>query len=132
MSQENLDVIERAIAAVNARDIDGYLACCTQDVELQTPLIEVSGSYEGPDGIRRFFGDIEDAGPDFRLDLERLEPVGEDRALAFLRAHARGRASGVPMETETGNVYDLIDGKIRRIRIFSDRRLAVEAVGLRE
>jgi hypothetical protein len=27
MSQENLRAIERAIAAVNARDIDGYCGC---------------------------------------------------------------------------------------------------------
>jgi hypothetical protein len=35
-------------------------------------------------------------------------------------------------ETATGNVYDLADGKIKRIRIFTDRNQALEAAGLRE
>jgi len=83
MSEENLE-----------RDIDGYLACCTEDIELRTPLSPVEGVYAGTDGIRRFFADIEAAGPDFRLDLERLEGVRGERVLAFLRVTVHGRASG--------------------------------------
>jgi hypothetical protein len=33
MSQENVEIVERAVAAINQRDIGGYLACCTDDVE---------------------------------------------------------------------------------------------------
>ncbi len=88
--------------------------------------------YEGEDGIRRFFADIEDAGPDFRLDLERLEAVGGGRVLAFLRVTIHGRASGLPTPAETGNVYEFEEDKIRRIQIFLDRREALEAAGLRE
>ena len=66
MSQENVEVVKRAISAINERDIDGYLACCTEDIQLKTPLSAVAGVYEGADGIRRFFADIEDAGPDFQ------------------------------------------------------------------
>ena len=58
MSEENVEVVERAIAALNERDIDGYLACCTEDIQLQTPVSPVAGVYEGADGIRRFFADI--------------------------------------------------------------------------
>jgi hypothetical protein len=32
----------------------------------------------------------------------------------------------------TGNVYDLADGRIERVRIFTDRAEALEAAGLRE
>jgi ketosteroid isomerase-like protein len=73
MSEENVEVVERAIAAINERDIDGYLACCTEDIQLQMP--GVAGVHEGADGVRRFFADIEDAGPDFRIDIERTEGV---------------------------------------------------------
>jgi hypothetical protein len=134
MSEENLEIVERAIAAVNARDIDGYLCCCTNDVQLSTPLTEVTGVYEGPNGIRRFFADVADTGPDFELAVERLEAVGADRVLAFMRVTATGRASGLPTAagTPTGNVYDLADGKIKRIRIFLDREEALEAAGLQE
>jgi ketosteroid isomerase-like protein len=132
MSEENVEIVKRALAAVNERDIDGYLACCTEDIQLRTPMSPVVGVYEGADGIRRFFADIEDAAPDFRLHLERSEAVGAERVLAFLRAAAHGRASGLPAGAETGNVYEFKEGKIRRIQIFLDRGEALEAVGLSE
>jgi ketosteroid isomerase-like protein len=131
MSQENVEIVKQAVGAINQRDIDGYLACCTDDVQLTMPAAEVM-EYDGPDGIRRYFADIADTAPDFKITTERLEPVGKDRVLAFTRASGTGRASGVPLEMLTGNVYDLANGKIRRIRIFFDRQLALEAAGLSE
>src|SRR5215213_1566703 len=96
MSQENAEIVERAVAAVNERDIDGYLACCTDDIELRTPLAAISGVYDGPDAIRRFFADIQDTSPDFHIDLERVKAIGADRVIAFLRTTSSGRASGIP------------------------------------
>jgi len=132
MSQENVEVARRAVQALNERDIESYIACCTADVVLRTPLIDVVGVYEGPEGIRRFFSDVEDAGPDFRIDIERLEAVPDGRALAFMRVTSTGRVSGIPAELKTANVYDFAGGRIRRIDIFTDRLQALEAVGLRE
>jgi ketosteroid isomerase-like protein len=132
MSQENVEVVERAIAAVNARDIEAALACYTEDIELHTPLVAVGGIYQAPAGIRRFFADVEDAVPDFRLNLERVRAIGPDRVLVFLDITASGRASGLPTGRPTANVYELLDGKIRRVRVFADRQQALEAVGLSE
>ena len=47
MSQENVELIERAVAAINARDLDGYLACCTADIELHTPMAAVGRGVRG-------------------------------------------------------------------------------------
>jgi ketosteroid isomerase-like protein len=123
-------LVERAIAAINARDIEGYLACCTENVKLETPMAAVGGVYEGIDGIRRFLTDIEDAAPDFRIELDRIKEVDSKRVVAFLRTSSTGRASGIRLAAPTTNVYDLIDGKISHIRIFFDRQQALKAVGL--
>ena len=130
MSQENVETVGRAIAAINARDIDAYLACCTENVELLLPM--AGAEYLGADGIRRFFTDIEDAGPDFRIEVQRVQAIGDSNALAFVRISSTGRASGIVTGAESANVYDLIDGKISRIRIFLDRDEALKAVGLEE
>ena len=132
MSQENVRLVERAIAAINARDIEGYLACCTEDVKLETPMAAVGGVYEGIDGIRRYFADIEEAGPDFRIELDGVEEVDSKRVIAFLRNSSTCRASGIRMAWPQTNVYDLIDGKIRHVRIFVDREEALKAVGLED
>ena len=85
-----------------------------------------------PDGIRCFFADVGDTGPDFQLTIERVEAVGPDRILAFMLVTATGRASGIPQDSRTGNVYDLVGGKIERIQVFVDREQALEAAGLSE
>jgi ketosteroid isomerase-like protein len=128
MSLENVETVRRAIAAINARDIDAYLACCTENVELLLPA--VGAQYLGADGIRRFFTDIEDTGPDFRIEVQRMQAIGDSQALAFLRIGSTGRASGIVTGAESANVYDFIDGKISRVRIFLDRDEAVKAVEL--
>jgi ketosteroid isomerase-like protein len=131
MSQENVETVGRAIAAINARDIDAYLACCTENVELLLPM--VGAEYLGSDGIRRFLTDIEDIGPDFRIEVQRVQAVGDNNVIAFMRTSATGRASGIATGTEgQTNVYDFIDGKISRIRSFLDRDEALKAVGLAE
>jgi ketosteroid isomerase-like protein len=132
MSQENVETVQRAIAAVNARDIDGYLSCCTKDIELLTPLAPLGAEYAGADGIRRFLADIEDAAPDFRIEVQRVQAVGDNHAIAFIRTISSGRVSGLATGVDGANVYDFTDGKIRRARIFFDRQEALEAVGLAE
>ena len=132
MSQENVRLVERAVAAINARDIEGYLACCTENLKLETPMATIGGVYEGIDGIRRYFTDIEDAAPDFRIELDGVEEVDSKRLIAFLRTSGTGRTSGLLMAPPITNVYELIDGKISHVRIFLDRHEALKAVGLEE
>ena len=112
--------------------MDGYLACCTENVELLTPLAPVGAEYVGADGIRRFFTDIEDVGPNFRIDVQSVQAVGENKVIVSMRTSSTGRASGIVIGRESTNVYDFADGKIERIRIFWDRSEALEAAGLAE
>jgi len=133
MSEQNVRLVERAIAAINARDIEGYLTCCTENIKLETPMAAVGGVYEGIDGIGRYFTDIEDAGPDFRIELDGAEEVDSKRVIAFLRTSGTGRVSGIPMTLPPlTNVYDLVDGKISHVRIFVYRQEALKAAGLEE
>jgi ketosteroid isomerase-like protein len=134
MSQENVETVRKCLDAVNRRDVDGYLACCTDDVELRTALAPLEGPMVGADGIRRFFQDVLDTAPDFWLEVERIEALGSDRVLVFERARATGRSSGVSFEEgiPLSSVWDFADSKVGRIQVFADRAEALEAVGLAE
>ena len=142
MSQENVEVVRDVISAVNERDLDRYLAHCTEGIKLETPWAAVEGAYEGRDAMRRFFSDLRDTLPDFQLAIERLEPIGADRILALLRVSATGRASGITAGADvvggtgrdipTATIYDLAAGRIERIRVFLDRQEAFKAAGLGE
>src|SRR5438552_3291251 len=132
MTQENVEEVEQAIAAFNERDLDSYLCCCTEGVHLSVRTLGTTTVYDGPDGISRFFDDLSDTTPDFTLAVERMEAVGADRVLSFMRVTMTGRASGVPIEARTGSVYDLAEGKIKRDRKCGTRARALEAAGLSE
>jgi len=127
-----VEVVKEAVAALNERDLDHYLACCTKDVQLLPPTAAIEGAYEGAAGVRRFFADVQDAMPDFRLDIEHLDPLGPDRVLVSLRATGSGRTSAINTDFQVTNIYDLADGKIRRVQVFRDRQEALEAAGLSE
>jgi hypothetical protein len=44
------ELVRKAISAINEPDVDAYLACFTNDVQLYTPLAAFTGPYEGPSG----------------------------------------------------------------------------------
>jgi len=132
MSGGNEETVRRAVAAANQRDIDRYLTFCTEDIELVMPWSEIQGSYRGAAGVRRFFSDIEDTQPDLHIEIERLDLIVKDRVLTFMKAAMTGRTSGIAADLETANVYDLVDGRIRRVRIYADRQEALADVGLSE
>lgn len=83
------------------------------------------GVYGGRGATRRLFSDLGDTLPDLRLVIERLEPVGCDRVLAFIRANATGRASGTAAgsgalsatgpDIPSANVYDLSGVAVNRL-----------------
>jgi ketosteroid isomerase-like protein len=57
--------------------------------------------------------------------------VGRDRVLAFLRLNFVSQG-GVPITESLANVYDIRDGKLRRVEVYTDRDEAREALGLAE
>ena len=66
------------------------------------------------------------------MALEFTDANFQDQVLASVQTTSTGRASRIPMATTQTNVYDLLDSKIRRIRIFPDHHQALKAVGLAE
>jgi ketosteroid isomerase-like protein len=66
---------------------------------------------------------------DFQVEevIDRREYV-----LAAVREREVGRASGVPVEATHTAVCTSADGEVTRMQIFSDRRAALAAAGLRE
>lgn len=131
MSRGRFETVRRVLAALNERDVEGYLACCTDDVELIPATGAIEGGYTGRSGIQRFFADLRDTAPDIQVETERLQAIN-NRVLAVENGRASGRASGVGGAIAFTTVYDFADGKIRRIQVFLNRAEALEAVGLRE
>jgi ketosteroid isomerase-like protein len=131
MPEENVEIVSRAIAAINDRDIDAYLALCDPDFELINPIAAIDGPNRGEAGVRNFFQAIDEGATRFELEIERLRPLGNDRVLAFLILNLESER-GFTQRQPLTNLYDLKDGKLLRVRVFFDREEALEAAGLSE
>jgi hypothetical protein len=57
----------------------------------------------------------------------RIDQRGE-RALCTLDIHARGRASGVAIDTEMYHLLEIRDGLIARLEAFMERDAALKAL----
>jgi ketosteroid isomerase-like protein len=64
----------------------------------------------------------------------RFEPIdaGDDRVVGLTQQSATGKGSGVPVELNVGQVFELEDGLLVRVRNYLSHAEALEAAGLRE
>jgi ketosteroid isomerase-like protein len=108
-------------------------------VELLDPEIEWHDQRELPgatvhhriEEVMRHLASAEESVHYEPADLLELLDAGRC-VVAVYRIHARGRASGVPVEREAVHAYALRNGMIERVEIFGSRVEALEAIGLRE
>ncbi|MGA8218005.1 MAG: nuclear transport factor 2 family protein [Solirubrobacterales bacterium] len=132
MSEENVEIVRRAVEAFNARDTDLALSMADPEIELRSVVEQKT--YRGLDGMVRYREDVDAVMEDFHFDLEdsRFLDAGGDRVLALYRMAGRGAGSGVPVSQEVGALYELRNGKVLKLEIYLDQREALEASGLGE
>jgi ketosteroid isomerase-like protein len=136
MSEENVDVILKAVEAVNRRDADAFVAGVSPDVEWETnpEMVGLGGIYHGRAGVRAFFEHLFglETWESIHVEVEEITEASDDRVLLGLLAKARGRGSGVPTEGLLWQVFWFAEGLITRRQAFWTRQEALEAAGLSE
>ena len=133
MSREDVETVRRAVEPFNRRDIPTFLELLHPDVEW-IPIMAVLESrvYRGHDGVRRWLEDLAADWELFEIFPDEFHDLG-DRVLTFGRWRARGRASGVELENQPAAwLHEVKDGKIVRMRTYTDRAEALQAAGLSE
>jgi ketosteroid isomerase-like protein len=130
MSQENVEIVRRAVESFNRRDIAAILADFDQDAawveDQRYPGAEI---FRGPSGVERSIRKWWDAWAEIAMDLEETIDLG-DRVVLAGRVQARGHDSDVTVEAPFGGVYEFRAGKVLRVEILGSRDEALEAVGL--
>jgi ketosteroid isomerase-like protein len=87
-----------------------------------------SAVHHGIDALRREWGDWLRSWQDFRVEMVEVEQSG-DRVMVFSRFHGRGRSSGIDVEGMQGaSLFTVRDGKVTRLELFLDWRLARRAL----
>ena len=130
MSEKNVEVVRRAIAALGDKGVDGLLAFSDPEVELITPasLASEPGTYRGRDGVRGWFDSFNDAMDGVTLEGRDYMPVG-DQVLVQATLRARGRATGIETEQSAFLLCTVRDDRVTKLEGFAERDEALEAAG---
>ena len=112
-------LLERGMACVNARDIDGMLDLVHPDARWSAPTGATSAdAFEGREGVREFIHEWLEAWDGFHQELLDLELSGS-RALARVRVRARGETSGVEFDADVGYVVEVADDQVISFELFT-------------
>lgn len=128
VSDANVEIVRQAVAAINDRDVERYLALCAPDIELISPVAAIEGASAGAGGIREFFAGLDEAASEFHLRVESLDELGDGRVLASLHVSMES-SGGVALTQPIFNVYALAGGKLSRVEVFRDRAEALGSLG---
>ena len=133
MTQENVEMVRGGFEALNRRDIDVWIDGFHGDVEVHDlPTIPDAPVYRSHDDLRNWVETMFEVWTeDSYYELVELLPEG-DFVIATVRAHAKGRGSGVPIELTFFQVFEIDEGKVRRAWAFFEKDEAQQAAGLRE
>jgi ketosteroid isomerase-like protein len=138
VSEENVELVRRAIEAFNRRGVESLISGGFYSPEIVFDLssagIPGAGVYHGLDEVRAFFEeDWFGAFPfeEWEIDVEELIDNG-DQVIVMTRQRGRGASSGVAAELELANIFTLHGAEIVRLEVYRDRERALEVAGLEE
>jgi ketosteroid isomerase-like protein len=138
MSQPSVELTREGLEtlpdASNARDWDTIVELLGLEVEFNSVVGAADGerSYHGIEGLRAWAEQVDAVWEDWRQEVVEFHDVSDNQAAAVIPATGRARASGVPLDTRTGNVITWTPGKGWRLQAYSDPREAFEAAGFQE
>ena len=133
MSQENVESARRIIRGYHSRDVEDMLVPMHADIEWISAFtgLEGGGAYIGHEGFRRYFRDLYEQWSDFEVIGDEFISAGA-KVVVPSRVKARGKASGVAIDTHITAVLEFSEGKVVRGRTFLDHAEALEAAGVSE
>jgi len=118
MDAEEIDaLIRRSEESFNLRDPDAMVAGWDPECEWHpflTAEVEGGQGYRGHEGIRQWFSDLDEMFSEVSWHPASAKDLGDERYLILGAIKARGRSSGVEVETPIGQIIELRDDLILR------------------
>ena len=134
MSQENVEVVRRALDGWNRGEIDAWMESAHPDVEWSSAIARrVEGAqtvWRGREEVRRFWDEWHSLW-DMSIEISDFRDLG-DTVVALGGMQITGKGSGVDLAQPVGYVVEFEGDLIRKMSAYMDPSEALEAVGLRE
>jgi ketosteroid isomerase-like protein len=111
MSGQNSELALRAYEAFNERDLEAFLAVVDERTQIHSRIVAIEGGYTGTEGARRWWHDLLEFLPDYRIEVKgEIRELG-DATVAELHARGHGAASAAPLEETIWQTIRWRDGK---------------------
>jgi ketosteroid isomerase-like protein len=134
MSQENVETALQQVDAFNRRDVDGFVAFASPEVEWEDSMFwtEHVRTYRGRAELREWFDKVLEPWESIRVMADEASETSDGRVFARLFVTGRGTASGAVIKQDAWTVLWFANGLCTKRRVFRDRDEALEAAGLSE
>jgi ketosteroid isomerase-like protein len=105
VSHRNSEIIRQQIDAANRRDLDGFVALVSPDVEWEDSmsLSEPTRIYRGREELRGWLERVLEPWDSLHFEVEELTEAGNDLVFGGARLTTRGKGSGVETTSAAGS-----------------------------
>ncbi len=129
-AESQIELTQRAIDAFNSKNADAMIELGVLAFDWSGSIGPYLGVYEGEEGIREFVDDQWTAFEELRVEPEEFVTQGRH---VIVPITVRGRArDGLPVSATAAQLYTFEDGRPARIKLFQNRREALEAAVFEE
>jgi ketosteroid isomerase-like protein len=131
MSEENVEVVRRALAALDRGDVEQMLSMVQPDFEVRVApeLSAEPDTYRGSEGVRRYFDSFREAFEQIRFEVEQLTDAS-DAVVVNMRMRAIGKATKIAVEQRNAGVWTVTDGKVAQVETYARLDEALRAAGV--
>jgi ketosteroid isomerase-like protein len=129
MSEENVQLFRRGLAAWNERDFGAIVEMCHPDVEwtFSDRLPDTTGDIRGRHAVSDFLARFTEDWVEISISADQVIDAGDD-VVADVRFVAKGR-DGTEVSMQFIHVWTTRNGQIVRFRGYPTLAEALEAVG---
>jgi ketosteroid isomerase-like protein len=135
MSRESVEIVRRVYDAAARRDAETVLGLYDPKIEWDwtrvSGLFGHGGLYRGREALQHWFREWSDGLDHIHYEAEEVVAV-DDHVLSKANMRARGRASGIEVDSTLYAIWTIQKSKIVRVVWFLTREDALEAAGLTE
>ena len=131
MSRQNVDLVLSLYKAVQEREYESPFTAVHEDIVWDMSglaIPDVAQIYRGHDGLRAFWASWLAAWESIEFDVRSAEDLG-DEVVVEVHQRNRGRGSGVPVEFDYFQIFELRDGKIATVWVADSRDEALKGRG---
>jgi ketosteroid isomerase-like protein len=124
----NLELLREGFEAYNRGELGFVMERAAGDIEVHADVGLVnSGTYHGRGPFERWMLEWQEAWSEITLEVRGVEEIG-DFILVDIYQRAVGAGSGVPVEMEIVQLFEIRDGAIARFHLYRDRERARAAL----